>query len=190
MKVERHGQARILSWSEIQLLFNEGLTKDRDRTLFGVCLYTACRIAEACSLKSVDTYEGERVRSLIILRKSNTKGKRATRQVAPHPDLVKLLAVYHPEAGKVYLFPGRHGRGHIHPTSADAILRIACERVGLTGVSTHSFRRTMLTSLSSNGTPLAVIQKISGHTSLGALQAYLEVSDEQVAGAIRGVRFS
>lgn len=189
MKVERHGQARILSWSEIQLLFNEGLTKERDRTLFGVCLYTACRIAEACSLLGADAYEGERVRSLIILRKSNTKGKRATRQVAPHPDLVKLLAVYHPEAGKVYLFPGRHGRDHIHPTSADAILRIACERVGLTGVSTHSFRRTMLTSLSSNGTPLAVIQKISGHTSLGALQAYLEVSDEQVAGAIRGVRF-
>ncbi|MEG4850483.1 hypothetical protein QUB10_06165 [Microcoleus sp. B5-D4] len=39
-----------------QTTLSEGLQSDRDRTLFGVCLYTACRIAEACSLMVKDIY--------------------------------------------------------------------------------------------------------------------------------------
>jgi integrase/recombinase XerD len=54
MKIEGHGQAKILTQQEIELLFNEGLQSDRDRALFGVCPYTACHLAEACSLKVID----------------------------------------------------------------------------------------------------------------------------------------
>jgi len=56
MKIEGHGQAKILTQEEIELLFNDGLQGDRDCMLFGVCLYTACRIAEACSLMVKDIY--------------------------------------------------------------------------------------------------------------------------------------
>jgi hypothetical protein len=35
MKIDRHGQAKILTQQEIELLFNKGLQTDRDRTLFG-----------------------------------------------------------------------------------------------------------------------------------------------------------
>jgi integrase/recombinase XerD len=35
MKIDRHGQAKILTQSEIQLLFSQGLQTDRDRDLFG-----------------------------------------------------------------------------------------------------------------------------------------------------------
>ena len=47
MKTDRHGQAKILTSDEIQRLFETGFTCDRDRVLFGICLYTACRIKEA-----------------------------------------------------------------------------------------------------------------------------------------------
>jgi integrase len=56
MKIERHAQAKILTQAEIELLFNKDLLSCRSRTLFGVCLYTACRIAEACSLMVKDIY--------------------------------------------------------------------------------------------------------------------------------------
>ncbi len=62
---------------------------------------------------------------------------------------------------------------------ADKIFKSASKRVGLEGVSTHSFRRTALTMMSSAGIPLRVIQEISGHNDLGTLQRYLEVSPEQ-----------
>lgn len=77
----------------------------------------------------------------------------------------------------------RHLTSH-NPDSAARILRAACARVGIEGVSTHSFRRTALTQMSNAGIPLRVIQKISGHRSLTQLQAYLEVQPEQVTGAI------
>jgi hypothetical protein len=35
MKIEGHGQAKILTQEEIELLFNDGLQTERDRTLFG-----------------------------------------------------------------------------------------------------------------------------------------------------------
>ncbi len=74
MKIERHGQAQILTQQEIELLFNKGLLSGRSRTLFGVCLYTACRIAEACSLMVKDIYTNSgTVRSTINERTLPTR---------------------------------------------------------------------------------------------------------------------
>ncbi|MBW4523393.1 MAG: tyrosine-type recombinase/integrase [Scytolyngbya sp. HA4215-MV1] len=100
-----------------------------------------------------------------------------------------FLAAYQQRAGKPHLFFGRHGRGHINPRSADAILREACQQAGIEGVSTHSFRRTALTMMSTAGVPLRVIQQVSGHRSLQALQRYLEVSEQQVASAVAAIIF-
>ena len=147
MKIDRHGRAKILTHAEIQLLFAEGFTLVplRDRTLFALCLYTACRINECVTLHTRDVYDSKR---------------------------------------RVRPVPGRYGRGHLHPDSASWILREACRRVGIEGVSTHSFRRTALTQMSNAGIPLRVIQEISGHRTLDELYKYLEVSPEQVRGAI------
>ena len=126
MKTDRHGQAKILTSDEIQRLFEMGFTGDRDRALFGICLYTACRIKEACTLLSTDVYDASGVRAKLTIRKGNTKGQQNTRQVAIHPTLADYLTVYQGTRNE-YLFPGRHRRGHLHPTSADAILRDACQ---------------------------------------------------------------
>ncbi|MBD2281398.1 tyrosine-type recombinase/integrase [Aphanizomenon flos-aquae] len=184
MKINRHGRAKVLTQQEIQLIFSQGLDNDRDRMLFGVCLFSACRIRECVTLLTGDVYtpKGE-VRPLFVIRKSNTKGKLDTRSIPVIEDLRRLLAGYYSQAGNDYLFPGR-SNGHISHDSAARILRKACEQVGITGVSTHSFRRTALTQMSNAGIPLRVIQELSGHRNLEQLQRYLEVSDEQVLGAV------
>lgn len=183
MKVNRHGRAKILTQSEIQQIFATGLTSDRDRALFAVCLFSACRIREACTLQTTDIYTPNgKVRSQLIIRKSNTKGKLATRAIPIIEDLRQILSNYYPQVGDVYLFPGRND-GHISHDSAARILRMACKKVGILGVSTHSFRRTALTQMSNAGIPLRVIQELSGHRNLEQLQKYLEVSEEQVLGA-------
>src|SRR4028119_1985679 len=148
-KVERHGQAAILSPTEIELLFADGLQADRERALFGVCLYTAARIAEACSILSEDVYTSTgKVRDFINIRKAATKGKLATRTIPVIEDLRSLLTAWQSHAGQIYLFPSRHSSHHwrhITSDSAAVILREACKRVGIEGASTHSFRRTALT---------------------------------------------
>jgi integrase/recombinase XerD len=183
MKINRHGRAKVLTQSEIQLIFSKGLDNERDKTLFGVCLFSACRIRECCTLQTQDIYTLKGlIRPRLIIRKSNTKGKLATRSIPVIEDLRRLLVEYYPLAGDDYLFPGRSD-GHISEDSASRILRGACKQAGIIGVSTHSFRRTALTQMSNAGIPLRVIQEISGHRNLEQLQRYLEVTDAQVLGA-------
>ncbi|MFB2881827.1 tyrosine-type recombinase/integrase [Floridanema aerugineum] len=187
-KIDRYGKAAILNAQQITKLF-DAFRSDRDRALFGCCLYLGCRISEACSLQTEDCYTDEgQVRSQIQIRKSNTKGKQGTRTIDAHPELVKLLEVHKP--GKLWVFQSRsyHWR-HLDADSADWILRKACKKAGLEGVSTHSFRRTALTAMSNAGVPLRVIQDISGHHSLNELQKYLEVSEEQRRSAIASLQF-
>ena len=185
MKIDRHGKAKILTQPEIQLLFNNGLKNNQDRALFGVCLFTACRINEACTLLRGDVYDANnQVRPNLIIRKRSTKGKLATRTIPIIYDLRLVLTKYNPSEEQVYLFGGRSDGTHINSDSAARILRKACRDVGIEGVSTHSFRRTALTNMSNTGIALRVIQKISGHKDLGQLQKYLEVTDEQVLGAV------
>jgi len=185
VKIDRHGKARCLEAAEIQLLFDSGLKTIAHRCLFGICLYTAARINEASTLRRADVFDkSRRVRPELMIRKSNSKGKLATRCVPVSEDLRELLTEYNPPTNQWFLFPGRHGQGHIRPDSASRILREAMNRVGLEGASTHSFRRTALTTMNNSGIPLRIIQAVSGHRSLEVLEEYLAVGDEQVRGAI------
>jgi len=77
-------------------------------------------------------------------------------------ELQSLLIAYYPQPRTWFLFPGRHSKGHLHPDSAAKILRDACYKLDLEGVSTHSFRRTALTQMSNAGIPLRVIKKSQG----------------------------
>jgi integrase/recombinase XerD len=183
MKVAGNGQGKILTSEELRRLFTEGFTRERDRALFGICLFTGCRVSEALALQTTDIKGGT-----LTFRKSTTKGKLKTRVVDIQPGLAQLLAEYPTSPGA--LFPGMRGRSlTLTRFMADKILKAACGRVGLDGVSTHSFRRTALTMMSSAGIPLRVIQEISGHNDLGTLQRYLEVSPEQKKRAVAVISF-
>lgn len=184
MKTDGHGQAAVLSPAQLRVLFTQGFDCPRDRALFGICLYSACRISEALQLR-VNDLKGQ----YIVFRKGNTKGKLATREVRIIPPLQALLDDYDP-GHKVWLFPGQRGRrDFLSRHSADRIFRGACNRVGIEGASTHSFRRTALTRMCSGGIPLRHIQKISGHCDLGMLSRYLEVSDEELLAAVLKISF-
>ena len=86
MKVAGNGQGKILTPEELKLLFAEGFTRERDRALFGICLFTGCRVSEALALQTTDIKGGT-----LTFRKSTTKGKLKTRVVEIQPGLATLL---------------------------------------------------------------------------------------------------
>ena len=186
MKINGYGQSKVLTLAEIDKLFAWGFTNSRDRALFGICLHTGCRISEALALMVDDLQAG-----YVTLKKRTTKGKKATRSIPINDKLQAILEPYLSECRlKSFLFPGHHNAKtskQMTRAAADLILKDACLRVGLIGVSTHSFRRTALTQMHNAGIPLRVIQRISGHSSLAALQRYLEVDDEQIVDAVRTI---
>ncbi len=188
MKIDGHGRAKILTPEEIEQLFSPEYSNERDRTLYAIMLYSACRVKEAVTLFKRDVYDRKgNVRSHILFRKGNTKGKLATREVPVIEDLRRRLETYQPREDNPYLFPGNENgsrvNSYLHEDSAMWLLRQACKRIGIEGVSSHSFRRTALTQMSNAGIPLRVIQEMSGHRTLDELYKYLEVKDEQVLGA-------
>ncbi len=184
MKVNGNGQGKVLTQDELRQLFSEGLITPRDRALFGICLFTGCRVSEALALHTTDIKGG-----MLTFRKSTTKGKLKTRVVDIQPGLASLLEAYQPKKKPGFLFPGRCPGQPMTRFMADKILKKACASIGVVGVSTHSFRRTALTQMSSAGIPLRHIQEISGHNDLGTLQRYLEVSPDQRRKAVSVIGF-
>ena len=177
MKVKGNGRAKVLTQAELERLFTRGFLTPRDKLLFAITYYCACRVSEVLALTAEDLDSG-----MVTLRKCTTKGKIATRTLPSHPKLQAYLAAYDPPSG--LLFPGRSKEKPLTRAAADLILRAACKRARIRGVSTHSFRRTALTSMSNANVPIRVIQEVSGHKSLTALQRYLEVKPDQVESAI------
>lgn len=178
MKHDRNGQAKILTEKEIEAIFN--LLNPRDRAIFAICLFCGCRISEALSIRISDIANG-----VITLRKAATKGKKGSRSLPISPNLAAILKDYlRITFPGEFLFPGRDGSKPLTTAYADLVLRETCQKLGIKGVSTHSFRRTALTRMHSAGVPLRTIQRISGHSSLATLSLYLEVSDQSLIDAV------
>lgn len=178
------GKAAVITDEEMQLLFEQGFKTSRDRALFGLCRYMACRINEACQLRSADVFLANgKVRREITFRSEITKGGYGRKTVKVHDELRRLLEEYgHP--GREYLFPGRHGLGHINPRSASNLFKAIVDELELEHVSTHSFRRTAINRMREAGVRLEVIKTVSGHNSIDALLMYVDVSESEKTAAV------
>jgi len=161
----RCGQAEILDSDRLDVLMAE--LKPECKAVLSTCRFTAARINEALNLKWENVTP-----TAIVIPKACTKKKMATRTIPMHPKLweevVRWRATFEKDITK-----------HFPRRTVDHELRTVCGKLGLEGVSTHSFRHSALTAASSKGVPLRVIQSISGHSSLDILQRYLSVTDNQ-----------
>jgi integrase/recombinase XerD len=184
------GKAKVLTQKEISDIFRV-LKTNRDRALFALGIYTGLRIAEIITLKydHVFTAAGG-VRNLLKVVRAKKKNT-VYSEIPIHPNLRKRLDTYHDElaAGK-WLFPSSDSAtGHLERVRAHYILRDAFDRLRLQDASTHSMRRSLLTSLSRAGVPLRTIQDISGHSSLSQLQEYLAVDPADKHKAINLLKY-
>ena len=167
MKVNRNGQAEILTADQLDELFDT--LPYPHRLIAALCYYTSCRVSEAISLKTEDINNGR-----IIFRRANTKQKRTKEVSIPTKLQAELDLVNLPQTG--YLFPGQYG-GHITRQTVDYAIRKATDYIGLLGVSSHSFRRTAITKLYRAGVDLKTIQQRSGHASIANVGIYIQGLD-------------
>ena len=189
-KMNRNDQAATLRSDQFEAILAE-LTPVI-RAVIQTARYTAARITEVLSLKWENIFE-----ATVVIPKAVTKKKMATRSIPMAPPLVRELHAwraawethYKREPNKSdHLFPGRMDMTkHMTRQNVDHALRVACDKLAIRGVSTHSCRRSALTSMSDKGTPTRWIQSISGHSSLEMLQRYLDVKDEQKQAAVLAI---
>ncbi|GCE65729.1 site-specific integrase [cyanobiont of Ornithocercus magnificus] len=187
MKVDRHGKAAALSAAQFEALLTAA-PSPRYRALWTLQRYMAARISEALAL----TW-GDVVGQQVTFRRATTK-TRTTRQLPQNQVLQEELTNYR------QYWTDRHGRAPspkdvlfpspgsttspITRRSADEMLRKTCRQIGLVGVTTHSFRRTAAQDAVNRGVPLHLVQKFTGHKSLGSLGEYLDASDAELLAVI------
>ena len=181
MKSNRYGQAAVLDTQQLDRLIS-ALQGRHHQVLASVCRYTACRISEGRQL-----VWGNIGANSIVFPKTVTKGKLSSRTIPVTPKLHEVLVSWRSEWAALNrrepkpadpLFPGRFAGQFLSSRSFMDALERAVREVGLEGVSSHSFRRSALSSASEAGVPLAALRSLSGHQSLSTLQRYLEISQK------------
>ena len=185
MKLNRQGQSRILDTNELDLLI-DCLPTTKHKLIALVCRRTACRISESIQLRWENVMPG-----VLFFPIEIVKNKLSPRSIPISEDFYQELLNWKnqcEEAGestdaKCYLFKGRYANTHLSSRAFMKALKGAVEKSELIGSSSHSFRRSGLSSASSKNIPLRHIQEISGHRDLGTLQRYLSVNDQQLKAA-------
>ena len=187
-KINRSGKAKVLSQDERDVIKSH--LPEKYRLIAEILYWSAGRIGEVLSIRVRNLVPAT---GMVILERQTTKTK-TTREVYLPPELMNALirrANGLRLKGNDFLFFNQsptQSTQFTRPLSSqsfDKELRRVCDWNGLSGISSHSFRRTQLTELYRDGWSLREIQHISGHRSLQSLQEYLDVDKEEVVDKFR-----
>lgn len=184
-------QAKVLSKAEISrvlAVIDAGNHPHRNKAAFLCTQLAGMRVKEVAALKVGDVYEESgRVREQLRLRSSQTKGSKA-RTVMMNERLRKSLASYYcrlpsqePEFPLIY---SQKSHGHFSPNSLCQVFSRIYLSAGIKGASSHSGRRTFITSLANKGVSVRVLMELAGHKHLGTTQRYIDVNDKMLQQAV------
>ena len=186
-KTNRKGKSKVLDTIQLDELI-QNLPLKHHKLIASICRNTACRISEACQLK----WEDIRPDKKIYFPKEITKGKLKPREIPINEELLNELMQYKNECSHLkaentspncYVFKSRNPNEHFSVRGFQHALKAAIERTNLQGTSSHSFRRTSLTTAHNAGVPTRHLMAVSGHASMDTLAGYLEVKDEDLVNA-------
>ncbi len=182
MKTNRFGQAAVLSSNQLDQLI-AALPAKHHQVLAEVCRRTGCRISEGRQLQWQSISQNH-----ITFPKTITKAKLKSRTIPQVPKLREVLADWRHEWAVLngrqpmngdFVFPGRFAGQCLSSRAFMDALNGASNECSLQGVSSHSFRRSALTSAHNAGVPLSHLMELSGHTSMSSIQRYLHVTEDQ-----------
>jgi integrase/recombinase XerD len=183
-------QAKTLTQQEIkQVLGIIALDKHakRNRAMFLLTCWGGLRVSEVANLRYCDVInENGTVRNEIRLLAMQTKGG-IERTVYVNDRLQKELQTYAKELTNVNLtdafFYTQKRTGFTANTLAQHFFWLY-KRANLSGASSHSGRRTFITTLASKGVSVRVLASLAGHANISTTQKYIDVNDDMKRQAV------
>jgi integrase/recombinase XerD len=183
-------QAATLTERQLKHVLAHCVTRQhaaRDRAIIMVSFLAGLRAKEIAALDLSDVADADgNIRSEFVLMPEQTKGKKA-RRVFISQRLQKELSAYikqrKPNLKCSALFATQKNQAFSPNSLCQLFLKIYTES-GITGASSHSGRRSLLTALAAKGVSVRVLQEIAGHSSMAITQRYIDVNDQQMRAAI------
>jgi integrase/recombinase XerD len=192
-KTAGSGQARTLSAPQLDALL-DAAPSPAWRACWAICRWTGSRISETLAL----TWGAVHSDQLVFV--ARTTKTRRTREPVLGPVLAAELKTYRlawiarhgrSPRNRDLLFPSpSRAQEPLTRAAADLALRQALRALGPnfpSGVSLHTFRRSLATLLAQNGASLMTVRKFTGHQSLSQLQAYIDVSEGDQRAALAAI---
>ena len=188
-------QAKVLNNTEVRKVLDYVATRKhalRNRALVMMMFNTGMRVSEVASLRIRDVMDTDsNIKNEIRLLAENTKTNEA-RTVFVNEKLrrelqqyAKLLVNTNPNC-KFFYSQKRDSDGFTANTLTQHF-HYLYKRVGLDGASSHSSRRTFITTLANKGIGVRVIMGLSGHKALSSVQCYIDCNSELMRNAVEMV---
>ena len=185
------GQAKTLSKQELKrvLDYNKACERhsERNRAMILFTFYCGMRIGEVVSLRIADVINNNGdVLDEIKLSAAQTKGHKARTVYVPtrmQKELKTYLQNLKFNAHADFLFRTQKSK-HFSSNTATQLLQRIYERSGLTGATSHSGRRSYLTSKANAGISVHVLAALAGHKNISVTQKYLDVNSDMLKKAV------
>lgn len=190
-KTNGSGQATTLTPGQMDQLLAAAPNPEQ-RCLWAVMRFTGSRVTETLRL----TWGAIHTDRIVFV--AATTKTRTSREPMVGSALAAELANYRqhwterhgrPPRARDLVFPGRYGL--VEPMTrqaADAALRQTLAGLDLpSGVSLHSFRRSLATTMAQAGASLVTVARFTGHASLEQLRRYVDVAPAEELAALTAI---
>lgn len=183
-------QAKSITTAEMKKVLNYVSTRKyakRDRAMLLVTHLAGMRVGEVAALKIGDVWAEEGiVKDEVRLLAEQTKGKHARTVFVPaklRRELLAYLATIDRSDLTKPLFHTQKRDGFTANTLCQHF-HYLYKSAAIDGASSHSGRRTFITSLASKGVGVRVLMALAGHRSIQTTQAYIDVNDEMLRKSV------
>lgn len=160
---------------------------ERNRCAMQLSWLAGMRVGEIAALSVSDVVDADgNVRSEIQLKAAQTKGDKgrtvllnaqAQAEIAFYVRTLKQATPFDP------LFRSRVGKRFSANSLCQVFLRIY-DAAGLDRATSHSGRRTFITTLAHKGVSVRVLAELAGHRSIATTQRYIELNENVLRAAV------
>lgn len=160
----------------------------RNRALILTSFLTGMRVGEMAALRISDVVnEDGTIKDEIRLTADQTKGSRG-RVVMLGDKIRKELSTYvatikTDNAASPFFYSQRSRVGFTANTLCQHFGN-TYKNAGLSGATSHSGRRSFITTLANKGVGVRVLMSLAGHRNIGTTQRYIDLNDQMLKVAV------
>jgi integrase/recombinase XerD len=185
-------QAKTFSNTELEqaLSYAENTKHSkRNRALLLMTHWAGLRVGEVAALRVCDVLTTEnKVKAEIRLTPDQTKG-RHPRTVFVSEKLRLELQDYADTLSvgdrlQAFFYTQKNPKRGFTANSLTLFFKDFYKRAGIHGASSHSGRRSFITSLASKGIGVRVLMSLAGHRNISTTQVYIDVNDDMKRRAV------